>query len=295
MTSESGPCFPASAGSSLASNGPASARSCGKLSATRGAARCSPRTGPTSSDSRTSAGLAGCMTSAVTWTSIAPEMARALACFHPSISSAGGSPVRMCPRQARELASMVLAAASGGSTGGSSPNSAPLGPLSKMSPAARIAGLMPSAQAWQNSATKRYRSRLQRRMLGRRTAGIASSWSARSLPTPTAKASDDHAWENWASNPRRRKLPAAVLFPTPTAGDAKSSGSRCAPGSSAHAGTSLTDATVRQTNKGGAQARGHLSPRFVEWMMGLPRDWTNFVCDPLEMPLFRTVRKSSGK
>lgn len=98
-----------------------------------------------------------------------------------------------------------------------------------------------------------------------------------------------------AGTPSLHTLAARRLLPTPTAGDAKASGSRCAEGSSAHAGTSLTDATVRQTNRGGVQARGHLSPRFVEWMMGLPVGWTNVACDPLEMPLFRNVLRSSAK
>ena len=103
------------------------------------------------------------------------------------------------------------------------------------------------------------------------------------------------------------------MIPTPTAGDAKSSGSRNLPGSSAHAGVSLTDfvkhgnsSTPRssrpewptpaardykhpnKTDKEGGDHRGDtksgkqlpnavggaLNPNFVEWLMGWPRDWT---------------------
>ena len=91
---------------------------------------------------------------------------------------------------------------------------------------------------------------------------------------------------------------AGSLLPTPTATDHKASGATYTPTGSHHAGTTLTDATVRQpeafgqytaavgrwetilgrpapsptepTGKGGA---ARLSPRFVEWMMGLPDGW----------------------
>jgi hypothetical protein len=94
-------------------------------------------------------------------------------------------------------------------------------------------------------------------------------------------------------------------IPTPTAGDAKASGSRNLEGSKAHAGVSLTDyvkfgnsrtpRTVptpsandyKIASKDG-QRRGQLgdpamkviepggalNPGFVEWLMGFPRGWT---------------------
>ena len=105
------------------------------------------------------------------------------------------------------------------------------------------------------------------------------------------------------------------LLPTPTAGDARASGSRNTPSSKAHSGVSLTDwargdagggrllptprasewkgvgpigsrshlhrlsrgyldATVQELTG----ASGRLSPRFVEWMMGYPPDWTTPDC-----------------
>ena len=72
---------------------------------------------------------------------------------------------------------------------------------------------------------------------------------------------------------------------TPTAGDAKASGSRNAPGSAAHQGTTLTDQIRtgdsagrrdRPTSKDGSDTsqRAVLNPRFVEALMGLPIGWT---------------------
>lgn len=119
----------------------------------------------------------------------------------------------------------------------------------------------------------------------------------RMLPTVVASDSETGAWSDWENgrNGRGARLVDVMLYPTATAGDAKASGSRCTAGSDAHPGTSLTDAVVRGTNRGNARASGHLSPRFVEWMMGLPPNWTRHVCDPLETPLFRSARKSSAK
>ena len=89
------------------------------------------------------------------------------------------------------------------------------------------------------------------------------------------------------------------LLPTPTAGDAKQSGSWTSVDNDAHDGTSLTDAVLRgkllptpvtDTHRGRPRKnskQGHnletasgitkglcLSPRFVEAMMMLPRGWT---------------------
>ena len=70
------------------------------------------------------------------------------------------------------------------------------------------------------------------------------------------------------------------LWPTATASDANSSGSRIGnPTTAAHPGTSLTDATCRSghqppttcTHGGPCQLR--LNPHFVAWLMGFPLDW----------------------
>ena len=67
-------------------------------------------------------------------------------------------------------------------------------------------------------------------------------------------------------------------WPTPTAGDSKSSGGRTYPGSKMHPGTSLTDAVVGSINsRRGPRTSGDgpvLNPQFVEALMGLPDRWT---------------------
>ena len=97
--------------------------------------------------------------------------------------------------------------------------------------------------------------------------------------------------------------PTLQMWPTPTAGDSKASGSRNLEGSKAHAGVSLTDA-VRYGNSNTPrwatprasdhrsgrvsaatlaknsrplceQAGGLLNPTWVEWLMGLPIGWTD--------------------
>lgn len=77
------------------------------------------------------------------------------------------------------------------------------------------------------------------------------------------------------------------ILPTPTAGDAKCSGSRMAEGSEAHHGTSLTDALVRGSTTGRPESRQGwcLNPRFVEWMMGLPIGWTDLGCSAMPLCL----------
>jgi len=121
--------------------------------------------------------------------------------------------------------------------------------------------------------------------------------------------------------------------PTPTAGDSRASGGRnttaAKPGSRTHAGTSLTDAVVRQSwptptarngdpKRGmpsaelaqrrlddgkrnledaiavsGAGATGALNPRWVEWLMGFPDEWT--ACAASETPSSGSKRRSRSK
>lgn len=123
----------------------------------------------------------------------------------------------------------------------------------------------------------------------------------------------------------------AALLPTPTAGDARGSGSRNTPSSKAHPGVSLTDwargdggtgrllPTPRASEWKGtgplgskshahrlsrgyldatmqelSGATGRLSPRFVEWMMGLPDDWTLVDWKPAATQSSRKSPKSSA-
>jgi hypothetical protein len=82
------------------------------------------------------------------------------------------------------------------------------------------------------------------------------------------------------------QVQAKAVWATPTNGDSRSSGSRNLPGSSAHAGNSLTDmargtgSTVPRTgakpNGSGASSTsvgGALNPAFVCWLQGYPEGW----------------------
>lgn len=75
------------------------------------------------------------------------------------------------------------------------------------------------------------------------------------------------------------------LLPTPTVGDSKNAANKTAqrknPNSKHHDGTTLVDA-VRM---GG---RGMLNPRWVEWLMNFPDEWT--ALDASETPLSRRSR-----
>jgi hypothetical protein len=163
-------------------------------------------------------------------------------------SSAADSLAKTFLPQAEELASLVLEAAYGMSSRVSSEKHGQVGLSLKTSPAEQSAGLMPCVGRWDSSGTKRYRSQLRRQMSALRTCDGESS-----------------------------------LLPTPTAGDAKASGSRRKPGSKAKPGVSLTDVVVHGQKLHSHTDRtkgGHLAPRFVEWMMGLARDWTATDSEP---------------
>jgi hypothetical protein len=90
-------------------------------------------------------------------------------------------------------------------------------------------------------------------------------------------------------------LPSVVqrMWPTPTAGDAKASGSRNLEGSKAHAGVSLTDAVTSGVSTASrlGQPRSAdglvLNPRFVEAMMGFPDDHTACACSGIRSSLSR--------
>jgi hypothetical protein len=63
------------------------------------------------------------------------------------------------------------------------------------------------------------------------------------------------------------------LLPTPTAADSSLSGAaNYSTASGRHSGTTLTDVIVR--SRPGGTRIWHLDPRFVEWMMAFPLDWT---------------------
>jgi hypothetical protein len=154
---------------------------------------------------------------------------------------------------------------------------------------------------------------------------LTSVTESLSWHTPTASDKDGRPrWDHRASPGSVRKVPVPNLmaqvierFPTPTAGDAKASGSAgYSTESGRHSGTTLTDAVVRRrwptpkTPTGGGQVErstpdggirkledavsaelgrptGALNPTWVEWLMGFPAGWTD-----LGDSVMRSSRKS---
>lgn len=120
--------------------------------------------------------------------------------------------------------------------------------------------------------------------------------SVRLFPTPTGSDANGVGHESKREGGLSLRT-ALQSWPTPTAGDASSSGNRTGnPDSKAHAGLSLTDATVRTWNtprsrdwKGGGKdcldadvaekTPGSLNPDWVEALMGWPIGWSG---PPLE-------------
>lgn len=230
-----------------------------------------------------------------------------------SISSAEASRAKTCPAQERARALLAHAQASGLNLPGSSKSCILSGSSSKTSPADLAGGSTRSALTWDSSGMKRYRSRCQLLLSALLTGAAESSL----LPTPSASRygtgqngcpGDGRAqfagkgkpslytmashgtlptpmgrdWKGPSSEGGKHgmgSLPNAIkkMLPTPTAGDAKASGSRRKAGSSAHAGVSLTDVVIHGQELHQHQDRkpnsGRLSPRFVSWMMGFPLDW----------------------
>ena len=115
----------------------------------------------------------------------------------------------------------------------------------------------------------------QRSRSGDRKSELLLGGIIASLPTPSAVAygtnqggAAGRVGEVWPS------LDGLVrTLPTPTAQDAKASGAAgYSTASGRHSGTTLTDALAGAASAG---RRGRVSPRFVEWMMGLPIGWTD--------------------
>jgi len=230
----------------------------------------------------------------------------------PSTSSAAVSPARTSASQARA----PDWPARGPGSGESSPDS--------------FAFFDPSASSWRTSqlsllgdsptcsptlprsGSMRSGRLYERPTLERPTGGKGSSWSRGEYPTPSATdygssnngTRDGSTAYDTAGNPSLSSW-ARTLWPTATAGDAKASGAAgYSTASGRHAGTTLTDAAVRnwatptaRDGKGpsgnarclpreaqsgrlrpttcthGGECRWTLNPRFVEWLMGLPRGW----------------------
>lgn len=210
-------------------------------------------------------------------------------------SSAAGSHARTLAPQARELASLVLAAAYGPNSHEWSTSFHQSGLSSRTSHLAPGVGSTPFADSWGNSAMRRYRSRLRQAMLAHRISASASSL------LPTLSASDYGTSNNGdphdgrgsyatkgtkslsalsASGELHAKLMAHGLLPTLTV-----------KGNYALAdGVKEGDGLSTALEKLGFP--GPLSPTFCEWILGAPIGWTDVL--PLAMELFPSAPRSLG-
>ena len=159
-----------------------------------------------------------------------------------------------------------------------------------------LEGLDEFSETWPRSGLMRRGECYPLRMSAPRTSVSESGlW-----PTPVA---DDTGLRSRKYAQGGTPLSLAVqMIPTPTAGDAKSSGSRNTANSNAHPGVSLTDwvrqdggrgrmwptPTAQDAKNNGAPSQmerntkplnaevgGSLNPPFVEWLMGWPLGWSD--------------------
>lgn len=125
------------------------------------------------------------------------------------------------------------------------------------------------------------------------------------LPTPTANSygsqnngspGDGRAEYATKGKPSLETMARAGAIPTPTAGDAKSSGSRNTAHSKAHPGTSLTDWMRADggTGRNAGETSRRLNPEFVEWMMGWPIGHTDIGYTRSETDRFRSATPKRG-
>lgn len=222
-------------------------------------------------------------------------------------SSAEDSPARTSLQRERARALLESAADSGLSLPGLLALPGPSGSSWRTYREAQAAGLTRSWPGWKTSAMKRFRSHCQRRLLALLTSeggssllptpnatpygtgqngdpgdgrgeysqkGKPSLWTmARQdlLPTPVVSRFYGGSQVRKKKNESLYGMAAKGLLPTPVANDAKK-------GSRANPGVSLTDVVVHKQaldiHRDRRPNAGHLSPRFVEWMMGFPQNWT---------------------
>lgn len=228
-------------------------------------------------------------------TTFGPPPRRRLRLSTPSVVA---SHVQTSPQPAKARASLVSAPASGMNTSASSKRSARGSSLSKTSAPVSDAGSPTSAETLRLLATLRWPWNSGPAMSARHTAASVSSLSGVGGPTPTAKANLlSPSMAKWAGHARLQALlptPSAVsygsnkggaagrvgkeraslatlakrgLLPTPAARDFRGPNQHLDPGH----GDSLPKALGQTTRC--------LSPRFVEWMMGFPRSYTDLAGD----------------
>lgn len=197
-------------------------------------------------------------------------------------SSAEDSPAKTSASLAKDAGSAPSAPVSGGSSVASSARSAPATSSSRTSTVGGGAGCQSCGAVSTASGTPACRYECAPLTLAPLTSAPGASW----WPTPTAASygtrnngNPHDGREAYATKGSPSLDTLARRWPTPTAGDAKSSGARNLTGSKAHAGVSPTDAATRGASTVSRRDRtawGYgmvLNPRFVEAMMGFPTGW----------------------
>ena len=211
------------------------------------------------------------------------------------ISSLAASRARTSVSPAREQGSLVRGPGSGASTREFFAKYDPVSSSWRTSGHLFGAGSIASSRTWPRAGSIRSNTMYSRpKRSAHRTAVSGSSYSRNEYPTPSATPYGTSQNEGKVAHKRPTAgTPSldtwAKNWATPTAGDAKQSGSRNAPGSKAHSGASLTD-QIRTGGSGGRQGRmtpqdgsdtsqpavhRQLSPQFVEALMGLPLGWSS--------------------
>lgn len=194
-------------------------------------------------------------------------------------SSAEGSPVRTSALPEPAAGSRASGPGSGSSSPGWSVTYDRDSSSWRTSPRFDGADSEPFSGTWPRAGTMRCGTAFPRAPSAPLTAVTGSSWSRGEYPTPSATSYGTsqnegqvaHHRPNTAGTPSLETW-ARRLWPTPTSGDRKRSGSR---GTNAHPGTHLTDATCRdglldpEPTSGEGSPRT-LNPRFVLWLMGFP-------------------------
>lgn len=218
----------------------------------------------------------------------------------PWTSSAEASHVRTSAVRASELASLVIAAASGTSSLASLRRCARAGSSSRTSPAAPASGSTPCAESWNASATQRYRSRLRQLIAERPTSAHAFSLSGllqtltsspgrptkgglrrngeirRAVPSlrnqvimlPTLSATSYGSNKGGAAgrDGQRQRPSLRALLPTLCASDATRG-----PNSLRHGRTASSRGKTYPMLNG--MVDGPLNPKWLLWFMGFPLWW----------------------
>lgn len=196
-----------------------------------------------------------------------------------SISSVEVSPVRTSAGSDRDEASAEHGPLFGGTSLESSSKSRRRGSSSKTSRLARAVGCTTSDTSCTCLAIERAPWGLPPQTWERRTFGDASSL----LPTPTASSYGSQGGALGRVGKARLSLEAMAKrgqLPTPVVSRATWN----------KKGASTWPALGMV-----AETEGRLCPRFVEWMMGFPDDWTRLESEPSETRSSRNARRSSAK